>query len=64
MIGKKIKVSYYNYYKKRIGNREIPFIFFYIFPMFTYSKTEKNSFSIHLGWFYLSLLIRVQNDHR
>lgn len=64
MIGKKIRITSYSYFKRTVGKRDLPFVFFYIFPMFTYSKTEKSSFSIHLGWLYFSLLIQIKDDNR
>lgn len=64
MTGKKIKVSFNNYINKTRGNRDYPFVFFYIFPMFTYSRVEPSSFNIHLGWLHFSILIEFHDDYR
>lgn len=60
----KITVSFTNFVNKTRGNREYPFVFFYILPMFTYSKVEPSAFNIHLGWLHFSMLIEFHDDYR
>lgn len=56
----KINISTDNWYKKTRGNRDYPFVFFYIFPMLTYSQVDRSAKNFHIGWLFFSILITIR----
>jgi hypothetical protein len=56
---KKIKVSGYNFFHKKYGQRDTPYVYFYLTPLLGYSKTKSQSYCLHLGWLYFTILIEV-----
>jgi hypothetical protein len=51
-----LKTKTYNFYKRKWGQRDTPFLFFYVLPMFTVSRTKaQEKFSLHIGWLYWNI---------
>lgn len=65
MIGSKIQIKKNNFFNNKWGERNTPFMFFYIFPMFTVSRTvSQEHFSLYIGWLYWNLKITYfKNDN-
>jgi hypothetical protein len=64
MTGKKLTVKFNNFFGKKIGQRNTPFVYFYFMPLVAYSKTTRQSQNLHLGWLYFTILIEIENDYR
>jgi len=56
----KISIKFYNFFRKKYGQRDNPYIFFYLTPLIGYSKTKTQSYSIHIGWLYFTFLIDIK----
>ena len=58
MIGimKMIKVDFYNFFRKKQGQRQYPYVYFYPIPLFAISKTGPREIKLHLGWLYFTVL--------
>lgn len=56
----KIKIQRFNFFNKKVGQRDTPFVFFYLLPLVGYSKTKNQSFNIHIGWLYFTVLIEIK----
>jgi len=59
MILGKTEITAYNFYKKKYGQRDYPYVFFYLTPLISYSKTKTKSYCLHIGWLYFTLLIEI-----
>ena len=60
MTSKKIKVKVYNFFLRKYGQRDTPYVFFYLTPLIGYSRTKTQSYSIHIGWLYFTILIEIE----
>jgi hypothetical protein len=52
-----ISFEFYNFFKKKVGQRDTPFVNFYFLPLFSYSRTAVQNFKIHIGWLYFTIVI-------
>jgi hypothetical protein len=63
-----LQLSFNSFWKRTQGQRETPYVFFYLFPMFTISKTATQEyFSVYLGWLFWNIKItylRYDNKRR
>jgi len=64
MTGKKLKIKFNSFFRRTIGQRDTPFVYFYFMPLVAYSKTTRQSRNLHLGWLYFTILIEIENDYR
>jgi hypothetical protein len=68
MMTEKLQVSFNSFWKRTWGQRETPYVFFYLFPMLTISRTTKQEhLSVHIGWLFWNLKItylRYDNKRR
>jgi hypothetical protein len=53
----KFKITVNSFFRKKIGQRDTPFVYFYFLPLVAYSKTTTQNSHFHLGWLYFTLLI-------
>lgn len=60
----KIAITFHNYFKNKIGQRDTPYVYFYFVPLVAWSRTANQSISLHIGWLYFTILIRIKNDYR
>jgi hypothetical protein len=53
-----IQITTNSFYKRTVGQRDTPYIFFYLIPLFTIARTNAQDYcSVYLGWFYWNLKI-------
>ncbi len=67
MIGK-LQLEANNFYKRKWGQRDAPFLFFYLLPMLTIARTGKQElFTLYIGWLFWNIKItylRYDNKRR
>lgn len=58
MMTAKIQIKFNSFWKRTWGQREAPYVFFYLFPMLTISRTIKQEYlTLHIGWFFWNINI-------
>lgn len=51
-----LQLSFNSFLKRTWGERDTPYIFFYLLPMFTITKTvDQEYFSVYIGWLFWNL---------
>lgn len=60
MTYNKVSLKGYNFFQKKYGQRNHPYIYFYLTPLIGYSRTTRDSIHIHIGWLYFTLLIQFK----
>ena len=61
MIIGKLQVEASNFYKRKWGQRDAPFVFFYLLPMLTISRTSNQEwFTLYIGWLFWNIKITYQ----
>jgi hypothetical protein len=64
MIGNRVTLTTYNFFRKKKGQRDTVFLFFYLFPHCSLSKTTSQvKVNLHLGWLFWSLTITILKDY-
>jgi hypothetical protein len=68
MMIDKIQINFNSFFKRTWGQRGTSYLFFYLFPMLTISRTAKQEyFTLHLGWLFWNVNItylRYDNKRR
>jgi hypothetical protein len=60
----KVKIKFYNFFRKKTGQRNTPYVYFYFVPLIAWSRTVNQSINLHIGWLYFTILITIKNDYR
>lgn len=65
MIGN-LQISFNSFWKRTQGQRGTPYVFFYLFPMFTVSRTLiQEYFSVYVGWLFWNIRISyLRHDNK
>jgi hypothetical protein len=53
---KTFNINFYNFFQKKQGQRQYPYVYFYPIPLFAISKTKPKELKVHLGWLYFTVL--------
>jgi len=57
----KASTTFYNFFKRKTGQRNYPYIFFYPFPFIAISKTHCNGyFDLTIGWLFWTIHITLK----
>lgn len=57
---KKMKVQFKNFYKNTEGQRDYPYVFFYLFPLFAWSQTNNQDATIYFGWLWFVITFKYK----
>jgi len=57
----KVECTYYNFFRKKLGQRDYPYVFFYPLPFIAISKTGvSHRFSITVGWLFWTIYLKFK----
>ena len=62
----KLKLETNSFYKRTWGQRGTPFLFFYLLPMLTISRTSNQElFALYIGWLFWNIKITyIRHDNK
>lgn len=64
MIGNRVTLTTYNFFRKKKGQRDTVYLFFFIIPQCSLSKTSTQVLvNVHLGWLFWSLTLTILKDY-
>ena len=55
-----MKVQFKNFYKNTEGQRDYPYVFFYLFPLFAWSQTNNQDATIYFGWLWFVITFKYK----
>jgi hypothetical protein len=57
----KIESTYYSFFRKKLGQRDYPYVFFYPLPFLAISKTGvSHRFRVTIGWLFWTAYLKFK----